>query len=167
MMVRKTIETTFADILYNIDAIIHKTMDVKGDDAESPLRPYHIRTDDSQIDRSLLLRMMNARDATIRLILQAYLSQEDPRYRTNEEPELNDSYVYRLCVPETWPGALLTPLTTYIHDYIVRGTVYDYYMNVAPEYAIGTLPELTNLEEQIRSISMRRTGAVRRPLQPF
>lgn len=159
----KVIDINIPDLLYNIDALIHKRMDVSG--GEDPLKAYNIRTDESPLDRSILLRMTDNRDATVRMILQAYLRPAGPRCVTNEETEADDSYMYSICMPCTWPDALLKPLSTKIHDYIVTGALYDYYMSTDPSLARGI--DSTIMEEEIRSMIKTRTGKIRRPLQPF
>lgn len=157
------IEINIPELLYNIDALIHKRMDVAG--GEDPIKSYNLRTDESTLDRSILTRMTDKRDAVVRSILQAYLPPIGPRYAANEEADTNDSYMYRLWMPCNWPDSLIKPLTATIHDYIVNGALYDYYMATDPALARGIDP--TIIEEEIRSMIKTRTGKIRRPLQPF
>lgn len=163
-----TITCRKQELFYDIDSILHKKMDIETtkEGGRENMQAYAIRTDDSELDRDLLTRMLDLRDAEVRTFMRRYLAPAETPSEENDMPtEDGQDYVYALSMPEKWRPAMLEPLTRFIHDYLVYGALWGYYRNNVPEW-MRTI-DLKGLEEGIKGLLNSRTGAVKRPLQPF
>lgn len=152
-------------VLYDIDLITQKLMDINAGVKIVQDFKDSVRTDDKTPDRDMLMRIMDTRDADIRVFISRYLTQEAVTETDSSITEKNGSYTYILEMPETWPASRLNPLAKHIHEYLLYGTLYRYYGNNLPEWA-RTI-DLDDIESSIKADLNARTGAVRRPLQPF
>ena len=152
-------------VFYHAESAIRKELDVLL--TSHTLSGYHIQPDELEgIDKELLHRIIELRDADVRVLLQKYLTNDDI-YVDDELMATQTEFVYELTMPENWRSALLQPLATYIHNYLVRGILYDYMKDKMPEFANAYLPDLDDLKESIEDVLASRSGLVKAPLQPF
>lgn len=155
-----------AEVDHDIDAATYKRTDAALD-GSSDRQQNAISSDAAEdLDGSLIARYRDRRDARLRERLK-YCLKRDP----NEVMEcdnilnLDRAYVYELLVDESVTPEDIKSATTRIHEYIVRGTLYDWYLGA------GIQP--TDSEESIQALednvaaSLRGRSWGHRPLQPF
>lgn len=152
-------------VFYHAEAAIRKVLDVR---LQTPhLSSYHIQPDENVgIDKELLHRIIELRDAIVRDVMQKYLEYDG----TEADDELEAStanFVYSLDMPTNWRSAMLKPLATYIHNFLVKGILYDYLKDKMPDIAQAYLPEVEELQDSIESALNAREGMIKAPLQPF
>ena len=154
-----------SNVLYHAMADIQKVLDVRGQTGTQA--GYHVNPDqDNRIDKELLHRCMELRDADVNTILQKHLSN----FSTEEIDDLHDSetdFQYSLEMPDAWPSTMLRPLATYIHNYLVKGILYDYLKDKMPDIAETYKPDVDSLKESVETALNTRQGFIKRPLQPF
>ena len=104
------------ELFYDIDALTHKTTEARIDMPEksSVKSTYAIKTDESELDRSLLTRMLNYRDAQLRTVISKYLSEETDDHSNNDLRQDVAEYIYSLEMRDDWNGNLLKPLKSVI-----------------------------------------------------
>ena len=160
-----TVTIRKANVIFHAEAAIRKVLDVQRKTGTIP--GYLVDPDESVvIDKELLHRIIELRDADVSVILQKYLSV----FSTAEVDDLHNldlNFVYSLEMPDEWPSAMLRPLTTYIHNYLVKGILYDYLKDKMPDIAGAYKPEVDELKESIESALGASQGMIKRPLQPF
>ena len=159
IVIKKSRVTTHAAVA------IRKALDVRS--LTGTLPGYHLEPDSSEgMDVELLNRCMELRDAKVRTLMNKYLS-EHPTTADDELMENTPNFIYALSMPESWPGSLLKPLATFIHNYLVCGILYDYLKDKMAEMAEAYLPDVAAMEEQLEETLSERTGMFKTPMQPF
>lgn len=161
------IEINKDNVIYNVEAIIRKVLDVR---QATDISAYHIQPDrDLRIDVEVLHRNLEKRDADIRVVMAAYICGCGCLgFENNELRNDDDTLLYSLNLPDNWKKSFMRPLEVYIHDYLVKGILYDYLIDKLPDIAPAYGAELDSLEDSIKSaLGAREGGVVRRPLQPF
>lgn len=152
-------------VIYHAEAAIRKVLDVRQQAGTLP--GYHLQPDeDTGIDKELIHRIIELRDADVSTILAKYLGV----FSTSEDDELQAetaNFEYALEMPDSWPSSMLRPLTTYIHNYLVSGILYDYLKDKMPDIAQAYFPDVENLKQSITDTLNIRQGIMKRPLQPF
>lgn len=157
-------------VLASIDAQTFKRVDGVLS-AESDQIKNAISSDSEEsLDKHILHEHMEQRDAVIRKRL-AFCLQELDYYNTGDEMVATNLletdipfFEYKLSVPEGFDRQRLQVLAKKMHNYIVQGTLHDWYAtqnmkgNVSKE-------ELDRLEDEV--VCMLRSSYVKRPLQPF
>ena len=160
-----TVTIRKANVIYHAEASIRKVLEVQG--RTGTIQGYLVEPDEAgRIDLELLHRIIELRDADVSVILQNYLSN----FSTSEVDDLHNTdanFVYEIEMPDAWPSAMLRPLTTYIHEYLVKGILYDYLKDKMPDIAQAYKPDVDEMEESIQSALNTRQGMIKRPLQPF
>lgn len=165
MAATHTITINVDTVIYDIEAIVQKAFDVK-DGGQSTISSYAIRPDETPLDRNLILRLIDRREADLRMILMPYEEDDDSVSENNElNATSNGTFIFALTMPDTWKNSLIKPLTAYMHRYLVWGVLFDYYSTVAPELA-ASYDTLQTERDVITALSKRIT-AVKAPLQPF
>ena len=153
-------------ILYDIDALTFKLTEatMQGVDPKSKSAVASDRGDD--LDSSILNRLADYRDATIRQRLQFCLKAVEITEYTNKPSEETD-YVYDLVLPVAFKDASLQMVGTKIHEYIVKGALLDWYTQM------GVATNLNALTNQVAEIEgsivnmLRVPSCSKKPLQPF
>lgn len=134
--------------------------------AESEQMKNAISTDSEEsLDRHILYRLMETRDAAIRQRLTFCLIPSDEALTANNLLDERGLYFkYMLTVPENCDKQRLQSIARKIHNYLVQGTLYDWYATQNMKGNVGSA-ELEEMESSI--VSMLRSSYVKRPLQPF
>lgn len=152
-------------VLASIDAQTFKRVDGVLS-AESDQMKNALSSDSEEIlDKHILHEHMEQRDANIRKRLAFCLVAEDEDLSVNNLLEVEGpTFVYNLSVPDTFDKQRLQILAKKMHNYIVQGTLLDWYatQNMKGNVSAG---ELEDLEAEI--VGMLRSSFVKRPLQPF
>lgn len=152
------------ELFYDIDSLTYKYAVLNDTGVAGN---YAAQTDDSELDRSILTRMMDHRDADVRMLLQRRLSDVGIQH-ADDVPSMKDEfYSYVLEMPASWPSSLLVPLARCIHEYIVHGTLKEYYQSNSPRLNPRNIADTDDLKMKISHMAKTRKGAVKRPLQPF
>lgn len=152
-------------VLASIDAQTFKRVDGVLS-AESDQMKNALSSDSEEnLDKHILHEHMEQRDANIRKRLAFCLVAEDEELSVNNLLEVEvPTFVYNLSVPDTFDKQRLQILAKKMHNYIVQGTLLDWYatQNMKGNVSAG---ELEDLEAEI--VGMLRSSFVKRPLQPF
>ena len=152
-------------VLKDIDAQTFKRADGALSGESDQLRNAVSSDSSENLDKNLLFRFMESRDADVRAKLAFCLTEQDEVLSATNEIDIYDGeFVYLLSVPDTFNKQKLQILATRIHDYIVNGTLYDWYATQNMRAGV-TLDELKEMENKISF--MLRSSYVKRPLQPF
>ena len=119
-----------------------------------------------ELDGSLIARYRDTRDARIRQRLRFCLKKPDTEVLEYTNIIKTDpTYVYELTVGDDFTANDLQSIGTRIHDYLVRGTLYDWYLNAGLQ-PLDTDDSLEELEDSISS-SLRGKSYGRKPMQPW
>lgn len=117
-------------------------------------------------DAVIVTRYRDYRDAKLRKRLVRYLTNEIPSSEfadilRSPRPE----YVYTFSLPDDTRTELMAALKDMMHEYIVRGTIYDWY-KYAGLQPTDSEASLEDMENDILN-SLRGKPVTTRPLQPF
>lgn len=152
-------------VLADIDAQTFKRVDgvLSG---ESDQTKNALSSDSAEhLDEHILHGHMETRDANIRKRLAFCLDfyEEDLSVSNLLEMDI-PTFVYKLSVPDVFDRQRLKILARKIHNYIVQGSLHDWYATQNMKGNV-TATELEDMESEI--VSMLRPSSVKRPLQPF
>lgn len=149
-------------LLYDIEAIAFKTADALG--LEGKQKNVVSANHEKTLDGRILARYMDLRDARLRRRLRfclACLTQDVACDNPSERKE----YIYDLNLSSQFDDNMLEVVKTDMHDYVVKGTLYDWYRHLGSQSAISDA-ELREIEEGIVSV-LRTPSYLKAPLQPF
>lgn len=152
-------------VLADIDAQTFKRVDgiLAG---ESEQVKNALSSDSSEhLDEHILHGHMETRDADIRKRLAFCLDFNEEDLSVNNLLEMDvPTFEYKLSVPDVFDKQRLKILAKKIHNYLVQGTLHDWY---ATQNMNGNVSqtELEDMESEI--VCMLRKSHVQRPLQPF
>lgn len=152
-------------VLASIDAQTFKRVD-GALSAESEQMKNALSSDSQEhLDKHILHEHMEQRDATIRKRLAFCLESDDDELSVSNLLEVDvPTFEYKLSVPDNYDKQRLQSLAKKMHNYIVQGTLYDWYAMQNLKNSVG-YEELEDMETEI--VCMLRASFVKRPLQPF
>lgn len=152
-------------VLASIDAQTFKRVDGVLS-AESDQMKNALSSDSEEnLDKHILHEHMEKRDANLRRRLTFCLVPDDEELKVSNILEVDVSaFEYNLAVPDTFDKQRLQSLAKKMHNYMVQGSLYDWYATQNMKGSV-TATELEDLEREI--VSMLRPSCVKRPLQPF
>ena len=152
-------------VLADIDAQTFKRVDgvLSG---ESDQVKNALSSDSTEhLDEHILHGHMENRDANIRKRLAFCLDYYGEDLSVSNLLEIDiPTFEYKLSVPDIFDKQRLKILARKIHNYIVQGTLHDWYSTQNMKGNVSAA-ELEDMESEI--ICMLRSSFVRRPLQPF
>ena len=153
-------------ILDDIDAMTYKRMESTM--AGQPESVQNSLSSDSHddLDKGLLHRFMQSRDAQLRRKLAFCLvkKQSDEIRATNKLKTDEPSFKYHINVPDGFDCDAADVLADLMHRYIVDGSIFDWYAYQHMECFI-TAEMLKDMECEVSR--QLRKSYVSRPLQPF
>lgn len=151
------------EVLYDIEALAYKYTEAASLEgkAKDALAADHNDTTDGRI----LSRMMAARDAQLRKRIKFALAPLSSTTSENK-PDSANEYVYNLSVADGFDDNMLEVVQIQMHDYIVRGSLLDWYKKLGLQTIAVDAVEVGELEENIVS-TLRTPSYTNRPLQPF
>lgn len=118
-----------------------------------------------RLDGHILARHVEFRDARLRRRLQKFLDDSAEVTTADDQMVLDATFVYNFILSMAFKDSLLEVLKNYIHRYLVRGALFDWY-GVSLGINQNAEAELRDLEESI--VSMVSVPSItKRPLQPF
>lgn len=152
-------------VLASIDAQTFKRVDGVLS-AESDQMKNALSSDSEEnLDKHLLHEHMENRDSDLRIRLAFCLVSDDEDLSVNNLLEVEKpTFVYQLAVPDTFDKQRLQSLAKKMHNYIVQGSLHDWYATQNMKGNVSDT-ELEDMESEI--VSMLRPSSVKRPLQPF
>ena len=152
-------------VLASIDAQTFKRVDGVLS-AESDQMKNALSSDSEEnLDKHILHEHMEKRDANLRRRLTFCLVPDDKELTVSNILEVDmPTFEYKLAVPDTFDKQRLQSLAKKMHNYMVQGSLYDWYATQNMKGSV-TATELEDLEREI--VSMLRPSCVKRPLQPF
>lgn len=150
-------------VLYDIEGLAYKLTEATALEgkAKNTLAADHNET----LDGRLLARMMDLRDALLRKRLRFALAPMEQSVAC-DNPATAEEFVYDLSLNDQFDDNMLEVVKTYMHDYIVRGALLDWYKRLGLQTGAVDVVEVAELEESIVS-TLRTPSYIRRPLQPF
>lgn len=152
-------------VLADIDAQTFKRVDgvLSG---ESDQVKNALSSDSTEhLDEHILHGHMENRDANIRKRLVFCLDYYGEDLSVSNLLEIDvPTFEYNLSVPDIFDKQRLKILARKIHNYIVQGTLHDWYSTQNMKGNVSTA-DLEDMESDI--VCMLRSSFVKRPLQPF
>lgn len=153
-MKTKTITIPKDEVHYDCEAHAYKLMDVIGTDIKIK---NAVAADSSDIlDGRMLTRYTDLRDVEIRKSLAFCLSDNSD----------GQDYTYNLVLGDDIKESIISVVKTYLHEYLVRGTLYDWYKGCG----IGQNPiDLQEVESYLEKAvaDLRGKSWMKAPMQPF
>lgn len=148
-------------VLHDIESLAYKFSEAAG---LEPKQKNVVAADHNEgLDADILSRMMDLRDARLRKRLRFVLSRTDNSVAC-DKPNGAGEFVYDIVV-EDIDGHDLESAKTLMHEYMVRGSLREWYLQLGIQTAI-TAEEVDMMEEEIVSI-LRGKSFIKAPMQPF
>ena len=148
-------------VLHGIETLAYKFSEAAG---LEPKQKNVVAADHNEnLDADILSRMMDLRDARLRKRLRFVLSRTDNNVAC-DKPNTGSEFVYDMLL-EGVDGNDLESAKTLMHEYMVRGSLRDWYLQLGIQTAITT-EEVDMMEEEIVSI-LRGKSFIKAPMQPF
>lgn len=152
-------------LLADIDALTFKRVDGVLSGESDQVKNALSSDSEEALDKNILHRLIETMDAKIRGRIAFCLADADEALSvTNELSKDEETFEYAMSVPDAFNKSRLSSLAKKMHDYIVHGTLCDWY---AMQNMKGNVSEagLEAMETEI--VCMLRSSYVKRPLQPF
>lgn len=151
------------EVHYDCEAHAFKLMDVIGPDVKIK---NAVAADSGDIlDGRMLSRYTDLRDAEIRKRL-AFCIADGVVGEVDDIPSNDPLYIYNISMADNVKDSLLIPVKTYLHEYLVRGTLYDWYegCRISPN-PIDKGEVESFLDKAVADL--RGRSWVKAPMQPF
>ena len=153
-------------VLSMIDGLTYKRVDgALAGESDQVKNAISSESDNSHLDAYLLRGRLEVRNAKIRQRLAFCLERDTEELSATNVLDLDDeSFDYTLFVPEYFDKSRLQVLTAKINNYLVQGSLYDWYatQNLKGDVSADALEDM---ETEI--VCMLRASFIKRPLQPF
>lgn len=150
-------------VLYDVEGLAYKFADATA--LEGKAKNTVAADHNDTLDGRLLARIMEARDAQLRKRVKFALISSDAQVSCNK-PDGANEYVYDLLLSDKFDDTLLGVVKTQMHEYIVRGSLLDWYKRLGIQSVAVDAGEVSELEESIVSL-LRTPSYMKAPLQPF
>jgi hypothetical protein len=151
---------------FDIDALTYKLTESTMQALDQKAKNAVASDRGDAFDASVLARLTDYRDATLRKKLLFCLAEEEMESFDNK-PEASASYEYNLVLPGEFKDVSLKIIGTKMHEYLVKGGLLDWYIQT------GVMSNTTSLSEQVAALEseivsmLRVPNNLKRPLQPF
>ena len=151
------------EIIYDINALTYKMAEASMQEID--LRSKNaVQSDDTDtLDGSIIKRLIEHRDNHLKMKLTWCIADNNDVIADNI-PNENNILCYKFEVPLAFKGSLVSVLASKMHEYIVHGSLSDWYRKCGLNYQFFE-SEAQELESDITSIL--RQSHSRRPMQPF
>lgn len=161
-----TIRIIKSKIDEDIDNRTYKRMEVSLQGASDTTKDAASSDTEEEHDAAIVTRYRDYRDAKIRRRLVRYLvSNSTATEFINALRSPKQEYVYVFSLPDDTSSDFIDAVKGLIHEYIVRGTAYDWY-KYAGLQPTDSEKDLEDMENDILN-SLRGKPVTTRPLQPF
>jgi len=163
-MKTRTITIHKDQVYKQINAITYKFRDAMAEGL-SPRSGNAIESDtDEDVDGRLIARYVDLRYARLMKRLMFCLLPEIIEDADNTI-EVTEDYIFNLNLKDDFLDSMLHPIATYIHEYLIRGALFDWYASMGSNEA-SAYADASDLENDIVGL-LRGKSAVQAPLQPF
>lgn len=129
--------------------------------AEDVLKDKISTDTEDALDGSILNSLLEQREATIRQKLSFALQDEEITELDNSNT-MNGDFVYNVVLPESFPDKQLPMMAKSLNDYLVKGTLLDWYTSIGTSFGANLIAEVTQLESRVVDI-IRKPSFVRHP----
>lgn len=155
-------------IHYDIDALTYKLTEATMQGVDQKAKSAVASDYKDTFDASVLGRLTDYRDATLRRRMQFCIAQDEEITSFDNRPKnAESSYVFKLKLPIGFKDAGLETLGTKMHEYMVKGGLLDWYIQTGVSVNIAPLKEqVSELEDSIINM-IRVPSTMKKPLQPF
>lgn len=130
----------------------------------------NIPTSENDHERPLFYRWFDKYLSKVESLLTAYIMKPEGRVRDNSLKEWDEKELW-LRMPDYWDNARYDSLVKAIHDYIVTGALYEYFLLTLTSKDPITIDKASQLDEQelevIDAANATIPGAMVRQLKPF
>ena len=130
----------------------------------------YIPTSENDHERPLFYRWFDKYLSKVESLLTAYVMKPEGRVRDNSLKEWDEKELW-LRMPDYWDAARYDSLVKAIHDYIVTGALYEYFLLTLTSKDPITIDKASQLDEQelevIDAANATIPGAMARQLKPF
>lgn len=130
----------------------------------------YIPTSENDHERPLFYRWFDKYLSKVESLLTAYVMKTEGRVRDNSLKEWDEKELW-LRMPDYWDAARYDSLVKAIHDYIVTGALYEYFLLTLTSKDPITIDKASQLDEQelevIDAANATIPGAMARQLKPF
>ena len=151
----------------DIDARTYKRMEASLQNLNETGRDAVASDTEEDHDAEIITRYRDHRDARIRKRLIRYLVTEVPSHTfTNRPKSPFPDYLYVFRVPDDFRTEIMEAIKDDLHEYIVRGTLFDWYRHAGIP-PTDTEQSLEEMENEILNSLRGRPDVSARPLQPF
>lgn len=164
-MKNRDIIINLSEVYKDIDSLTYKYAEVS--EVPSPSVRNGMQSDTTEsLDGHVLARAVEYRDARLRAEIGRFLRYECQTSVTDELRSRN-TIVYRLSLDDEFQDALLRPVCTIIHRYLVFGALFDWYgPGMGSRQAQNYERELTELEVELTN-NLNAVTIVQKVKQPF
>lgn len=166
------------EVFEQIDHITQKFADAALSEMVAIARDALTSDNDEALDSLVLSRYVDYRAARVRKLLSPALNRSPLTHYDNEgypiearagkdasdEMPVDPKYVYEIKDNVRISGDILESLAIYIHEYIVRGALYDWYSHLGSDHA-RDFGDIFELEKELQGIM--DCGIVWRQPGPF
>ena len=151
------------EVLYDIEGLAYKFAEGTGLEgkAKNTVAADHNET----LDGRLLGRMMDSRNAKLCKRLTFALTPSTKEVSCNN-PETNEDYIYNLSLHDKFDDNLLDVLKTDMHEYMVKGVLFDWYKRMGIQTLAVDAVEVQELEEAVVAL-VRTPSYMNAPKQPW
>lgn len=162
-MKNRTIILHKDQLLYDVEGLAYKYAEANALEgkAKNTLAADHNET----LDGRLLSRMIDIREAQLKKRLRFALVPKVQDMSCNNPAESTE-LVYELSLSDKFDDNLLDVVKVQMHEYVVRGTLLDWYKRLGIQTIAVDAGEVQEIEESIVS-SLRTPSYMKAPLQPF
>lgn len=151
------------EVHYDCEAHAYKLMDVIGTDIK--VKNAVAADSGDMLDGRMLSRYTDLRDAEVRKRL-AFCLADYVNEAVDDLPSNSDTYIYNVIVPDDFKDAALIPIKIYIHEFLVRGTLYDWYKGCGiGQNPVDPVEVDSYLDKAVGDL--RGKSWVKAPMQPF
>lgn len=117
------------------------------------------------LDGAVISRLLDDRAMTLRKRL-AFCIEEEEVETIDNTPDIDSDYEFKFRLPKKFKDSNMAVAMRLMHDYLVRGTLMDWYNKIGTSYGVGMVQEVTELESKILDI-FRVPGIVSHPFMVY
>lgn len=153
------------NITTDIDRLTYKLADTA---VEGVAKDSISSDSEDNLDGAIISRLLNERAAVLRKRLTFCLKPETI-VEIDDDNESSDEFVFDFILPGKFNDAELRNAVTMMHEYLVRGTLMDWYNKLGVAFGQSMVYEVAELESKVVDI-FRKPGFVKHPTmfyQPY
>lgn len=165
MIEDRTIIIFKKEVFEQIDHITQKYADAALSEMIAIARDALTSDNDEALDSLVLSRYVDYRAAMVRRLLSPGLNKSPLTHYDNDgypiearagkdasdELSISPRYIYEIKDSERISGDMLESLAIYIHEFIVRGALYDWYSHLGSQHA-RDFGDIFELEKELRGV---------------